>query len=137
VRTVNIQIGDAKFSAALMTDKAPKTCEALTKILPIETEILHTRYSDEAMWVGLDNAPKIDFENHTSYASKGDLLFYAGTLHRSGILLAYGASVFSTKVGVLPGNHFASVMEGVDKLPETGMKLLREGAKTIRIAPEN
>lgn len=129
----NIEIGGMKFVAVAQTEKAPKTCEALTKLTPITGEVMHARYAGEAMFLTMSNPPTIEYENHTSYASKGDILFYPGAIHAKGILVSYGAAMFQSKVGLLAGNHFASITEGLDHLPELGMKLLREGAKPIRI----
>lgn len=135
MQKISIEIGGVKFLAVAQTEKAPKTCEALMKLSPISGEVMHARYAGEGMFFGLENPPTLDYENHTSYASKGDVLFYPGTIHAKGILIAYGAALFQSKVGLLAGNHFASITDGLDRLPEVGMRLLREGAKPILITP--
>jgi hypothetical protein len=132
MRRLNVEIGDVKFSAVAQAN-APKTCEMLTKLLPIEAEIMHSRFAGEAVWFNMKGAPQLDYENHTSYVSRGEMVYYPGSIHGNGILIAYGASVFNSKVGLLAANHFASITDDLDHLAETGMKLLREGAKPIRI----
>ena len=39
---------------------------------------------------------------------------------------------FAGKAGLLAGNHFATVLEGIDRLPELGRKVLWEGAQPLR-----
>jgi Protein of unknown function (DUF3830) len=130
---LNVQIGGMRFSALAQMEKAPKTCEMLMKLLPIEGETMHSRFSGEAIWFNMPGAPQLDYENHTSYLSRGDLLYYPGSIHGQGILLSYGGAIFNSKVGLLAGNHFATITDDLDRLAETGMKLIREGAKPLRI----
>jgi Protein of unknown function (DUF3830) len=133
MRRVNVEIGGSKFSATVHAEKAPKTCEALASLLPIEAEVMHSRFAGEAIFFGMKAAPQLAYENHTSYLSRGEMLYYPGSIHGNGIMIAYGASVFNSKVGLLAGNHFASITDDLDQLAEVGMKLLREGAKPVRI----
>ena len=39
--------------------------------------------------------------------------------------------MFSSKMGQLAGNHFLSVVEGVEQLPEMGRRVLYHGAQDI------
>ena len=63
---------------------------------------------------------ELAFENHTCYPAKGELLYYPGFISVREILIPYGASVFGSKVGLLPGNHFATITEGLDALETLG-----------------
>ena len=47
------------------------------------------------------------------------------------ILLAYGYVNFASKAGQLAGNHFATIVEGNEQLPELGRTFLWEGAQEI------
>ncbi len=132
-----IEIEREKFLAALHEDKAPKTCSALLKALPINGKVIHARWSGEAIWLPLtDEIIQTDFENQTIHPSKGELLFYPGFVSEKEILIPYGSSTFASKAGFLPGNHFASVKDGLNRLAEVGKSVLWEGAKKITITKE-
>jgi hypothetical protein len=109
----------------------------IDSLLPLRAEVMHSRFSGEAMWFSLESASGMEYENHTSFLSRGDLVYYPGTIHKNGILIAYGGSMFMSKVGILAGNHFASITEDLDRLADMGMRLLSEGAKPVRIERED
>ena len=75
----------------------------------------------------------LDFENQTSHPSPGMLLLYPGGISETELLFPYGSTMFSSKVGQLAGNHFATVIEGQEQLPEIGRLTLWEGAQEITI----
>ena len=50
------------------------------------------------------------------------------------ILFPYGACSFSSKVGPLAGNHFATLTSGQQQLREVGRRVLWEGAQEIEIS---
>ncbi|MGH2394829.1 MAG: DUF3830 family protein [Candidatus Limnocylindria bacterium] len=49
------------------------------------------------------------------------------------MLFPYGACSFSSRVGQLAGNHFATVTSGQEQLAEMGRRVLWEGAQDIEI----
>ena len=66
-------------------------------------DVLQARWSGEAAWVPLDQRGLgIEFENHTCYPSKGELLIYPGFISVKEILIPYGPTVFGSKMGHLP-----------------------------------
>jgi len=133
--SIVLEIENEKFTANLHQDKAPKTVEALLRLLPYRSKVIHARFSGEAIWVPLpaDFPLNVPLENQTSYPSKGELLYYPGFVSEKEVLIPYGATVFSSRVGQLPGNHFASIMDGHERLARVGTKVLWEGAKEISI----
>ena len=64
---------------------------------------------------------------------KGELLYYPGGVSEKEILIPYGSTCFASKVGQLPGSHFATIVEGAERLAEMGEKVLWEGAQEISI----
>jgi hypothetical protein len=45
--------GPVEFDARLETDLAPKTCASFVSRLPFESQIVHVRWSGEAVWIPL------------------------------------------------------------------------------------
>ena len=132
---VMLTCGDYQFFARLEEEKAPRTCAIFKKMLPIEDRLIHVRWSGEGMWIPMGDTrwEGLDFENHASYPSKGELLIYPGGISEMEMILAYGGVSFASKVGQLAGNHVLTITEGLDQLYELGRKTLYEGAQNIRI----
>ncbi|HTW69414.1 MAG TPA: DUF3830 family protein [Acetobacteraceae bacterium] len=130
--TISIAAGGFHFSARFEEAAAPKTCAAFRAVLPYRQRIIHVRWSGEACWIPLgDYNFGLGYENHTSYPAPGQILLYPGGISETEILLAYGAVQFASKVGVLAGNHFLTVVDGAENLAALGRKVLWEGAQEI------
>lgn len=128
---VRFTAGGHSFTALTHPD-APKTVAAFLKLLPYREKVIHVRWSGEGVWIPLGEFKLgVDFENHTSYPSVGDLLFYPGGYSETEIILAYGSCCFASKMGQLAGNHFLTVVEGKENLRSLGRKVLLEGAQDI------
>jgi hypothetical protein len=131
---LKLTIGDYVFKAKLHKDKAPETCKLLMEKMPITGKAIQARWSGEAAWLKMDpygvEAPQ---ENATSYPGPGQLLYYPGGVSEKEILIPYGSACFASKFGLLPGNHFATIVEGVELLEEMGERVLWDGAQEIRI----
>ena len=132
---VTIRCGGEQFSAVLEEERAPKTCAIFKKMLPIETQMIHVRWSGEGMWIPMGDTrwEGLDYENHTSYPSKGEMLIYPGGISEMEMILAYGSVHFASKVGQLAGNHFLTITEGLDRLYALGRKCLYDGAQSVLI----
>jgi hypothetical protein len=129
---IKISSGDYKFIAKFELEKAPKTCKRFIELLPYKERIIHVRWSGEAVWIPLGETDLgLGFENHTSHPSPGQILLYPGGYSETEILLPYGDTCFSSKVGQLAGNHFLTIIEGNERLYELGRKVLYEGAHDI------
>jgi len=129
---LKITAGEIFFKARLEEENAPKTCSKFLKLLPFKNKIIHVRWSGEAVWIPLgDLNLGLEYENHTSHPSKGEILIYPGGISETEILIPYGSTCFSSKMGQLAGNHFLTITEGKEKLPELGRKVLWEGAQDI------
>jgi hypothetical protein len=133
---LTIDVGDLRFGARL-EDEAPETVSALRRLLPLESRIIHVRWSGEACWIPFgDLDVGVGPENATSYPAPGELLLYTGRVSETELLLAYGPTSFASKAGALAGNHFATVVEGTEQLREVGRRTLWEGAQPIRVAEQ-
>jgi len=129
-----ITAGGVRLAARFEEAAAPKTCMVLRGLLPIESQIVHVRWSGEAVWVPMGemhlNLPP---ENATCYPSPGQILLYPGGVSETEILIAYGATSFASKAGALAGNHVLTVTDGLEHLRPLGERTLWHGALAIRM----
>ncbi len=129
---VRISAGGRSFAARFEAAAAPRTVARFRGLLPYRERLIHVRWSGEACWIplgGLDLG--LGVENATSYPSPGQVLLYPGGVSETEILIAYGPCQFASKAGVLAGNHFLSIVEGLEELAELGRRVLWGGAQEI------
>jgi hypothetical protein len=120
------------FRARLEENDAPATVAAFRRMLPLESQIIHVRWSGEGGWIPMGDLDLgIGPENATSYPSPGELVLYPGGVSETELLLAYGYVAFASKAGALAGNHFATIVEGQENLRELGRRMLWTGAQEI------
>jgi len=120
----------------LEVENAPQTCAAFLKLLPYRQKLIHARWSGEACWIPLgDFQLGVGYENPTSHPSRGDILFYPGGISETEILFTYGSACFASKAGQLAGNHFLTVVEGMENLAELGRLCLWQGVQDIMFEP--
>lgn len=132
---IQIQAANLIFKAKLESEAAPKTCARFLELLPYNERIIHVRWSGEGCWIPLgDTDLGLGYENATSYPAPGQFILYPGGFSETEILLAYGGVNFASKMGQLAGNHFLTITEGLDQLPELGKKVLWDGAQDIRFS---
>ncbi|MEO8285102.1 MAG: DUF3830 family protein [Chloroflexota bacterium] len=132
MKMLKITVGPFVYTARMEEEAAPLTCEAFSKLLPYKQRIIHCKWSGESCWIPLgDFELGVGFENHTSYPSRGDILFYPGGYSETEILFPYGSCCFASKMGQLAANHFLTLVQGQEQLPEMGRKILWEGALDI------
>ena len=112
--------------------EAPKTCAVFSRLLPYRNKIIHVRWSGEAVWIPLGDLDLgLEYENHTSHPSRGDILIYPGGISETEILFPYGSTRFASKMGQLAGNHFLTIVEGQEHFQALGKMVLWEGAQEI------
>lgn len=130
---LSIRVGDLNFTARWEA-AAPKTRDALRPLLPLRSKLIHCKWSGEGCWIpfGDDKLP-VGYENHTSHPAPGEIIVYTGDLSEGEILFAYGGVTFSSLLGQLAGNHFATITSGNEQLREMGRRVLWEGAQDIVI----
>jgi hypothetical protein len=118
----------------LAIEKAPRTCEFFTSLLPFRQKLVHCRWSGEGCWVPLGDFPSnLPIENATSYPAPGQVIFYPGGYSEAELLVAYGAVRFASKLGQLAGNHFMTITEGLENLAELGRLTLWKGAQDLAV----
>lgn len=130
---LSIRVGDLNFTARWEAD-APLTRDALRRLLPLRSKLIHCKWSGEGCWIPFgDEKLPVGYENHTSHPAPGEIIVYTGDISEGEILIAYGGVTFSSLLGQLAGNHFATIVEGNEQLKEMGRRVLWEGAQDIVI----
>ena len=132
---LTIAVGDdLRFRGKLEWDRAPLTCAVFQRELPLRKKLLQVRWSGEAAWIPFGNQfLGVPFENSTSHPAPGQVLLHPGGISESEILIALGATRFSSKIGQLAGNHFLTLVDGLDQLKELGRRVLWHGAQDVVI----
>lgn len=132
MRKMRITVGPFSFVARMEKEAAPATCAAFRTMLPFRSRIVQARWSGEAAWIPLgDLSLDVGREAATSDPSPGDVLLYPGGISETEILFPYGRARFACKAGNLAGNHFLTLLEGTEQLPELGNLVLWRGAQDI------
>lgn len=132
---VVIRLGAHRFAARFETAAAPQTCAAFLQRLPFISQVIHVRWSGEAVWTPLgDLSIGVASENATTYPHPGEVLWYPGGVSETELLIAYGRTHFASKAGPLAGNHFLTITDGLEQLSEVGRHVLWHGALPLEIA---
>lgn len=133
---IRITAGPYDFLARFEDTDAPATCARFRALLPYRERIIHVRWSGEACWIPLGATEfGLGFENATSYPAPGQILLHPGGVSETEILLGYGAVRFASKVGQLAGNHFLTIVAGLENLAPLGKLTLWSGAQPIVFHP--
>lgn len=129
---LTITAGPYTVRARFEDEAAPKTCAKFRSLLPYRERIIHVRWSGEACWIPLGDLDLgLQHENATSFPAPGHVLLYPGGFSETELLIAYGPCRFASKMGQLAGNHFLTVVEGIEHLHPLGRVTLLEGAQDI------
>ena len=129
---IEITSADFRFVARLEEDAAPQTVAAFRRLLPLHSRMIQARWSGQAVWIPFGELDVgIGPENATCYPAPGELLLYPGGVSETELLFPYGPTSFASKAGPLAGNHFATIVEGADRLQELGERVLWQGAQEI------
>ena len=134
---LELEIGSARFAAALRRDLAPNSCECLLSLLPYRGTVVHARWSGEALWSPLAGAwPAgrcLAPESATCAPKAAEVLLYGGDLSEPELLIAYGTARFAGKTGLLRGNPVLTIADPLAALTELGRSVLWKGAATLQI----
>lgn len=136
--------------ARLLEVEAPRTAEAVWKALPLGGDIFHAKYARNELYTFVPPpGPPIGLENPTITPIPGDLVFFdfhagmlpsatygygadegsAGAERVVDLAVFYGRNnlLLNADVGFVPGNVFATVVEGLDALAQAGNDVWRRG----------
>lgn len=127
--------GFGTYSAELLEEKAPASIEAMRGFLPLDSELMHVRWSGHATWINIDDVelPEIPRENHTVYPSRGDILLYPGYRNEQEILISCGPTCFKSPAGELAGNHVGTLNATVEELVAIEEATLANGVHDVSV----
>ena len=129
---MQVEIAGHIFDAVFETALSPKTCQSFQKHMPFTSQVVHVRWSGEAMWIPLGTRDfEVAYEEATTFPTPGQILLFPQGKSETEILIAYGSCRFASKAGTLAGNHFATITSDLDKLRAIGISTMWEGAKPI------
>jgi uncharacterized protein DUF3830 len=129
---VIVRLGASVLNARLESDSAPRTVDAFVRRLPWQGQLVHARWSGEALWMPLGTTRLFDgFENATSYPAPGHVLWHPAGISEAELLVAYGPTRFASKAGQLAGNHFLTIDADPLELAELGRMALWQGALNV------
>jgi Protein of unknown function (DUF3830) len=135
VSDIVIKAGPFALTARFEREAAPATCARFEGLLPYRERLIHVRWSGEACWIPLGVLDLgLGHENATSFPAPGQILLHPGGVSETEILIAYGAVRFASKVGQLAGNHFLTIVNGLDTLRPLGELVLWHGVQDIEFA---
>jgi Protein of unknown function (DUF3830) len=135
---LHIAIGGRLFAARLQSDLAPQSCKRLTAMLPFRGDVIHARWSGEAIWsppsTVWPNASTLEREHATGHPKPGEVLVFVDYQRSEPeLLIPYGATRFASKAGPLEGNPVLLIEEDLPQLVECGREILMHGAMELRI----
>jgi len=135
--TLIFSIGSERFRARLRRDLAPLSCDYLLGLLPYVGQVIHARWSGEALWAPLAAVVPPDLtlprESATADPTPGQVLLYAGERSVPELYIPYGVNRFACKHGSLEGNLVMSIEDGLERLAGIGPEVLWKGARELRI----
>ncbi len=125
-QTLSLHIGEHTCRLELLRDRAPRTCDALSALLPVASHLVPAKFAgDEVYFMVPGTWPA---ENLVSSVNPGDVGYYPD---RQTVCIFYGTIVPFGSVGV-----FARVSEGLEHLRSMGPDLWRHGPVPMRLAAE-
>lgn len=133
--TLELELEDRTLTAEIYEDEAPESVAAMREFLPLDSELMHVRWSGHATWINIDeiDLPDLPRENHTVYPSRGDILLYPGYRNEQEILVACGSTCFKSPAGELAGNHVATLDATREELRTIEQETLETGMKDITV----
>ena len=126
---------DLVFLAAWEDDKAPKTCAAIRKLLPLMDKLVQARWSGEAAWISIDHLDldRIDFENHNVAASRLPMVSSAS---KEILMVLWPYRIRQQNGSRYPAITSATIMSGLEQLVTvlgTEGRALDAGAQDVEL----
>ncbi|WP_174555149.1 DUF3830 family protein [Actinomadura hibisca] len=152
--TVTLERRGVSCVAELLEKDAPRTCAAVWAALPLAGDAYHAKYARNEVYTMVERfaAEEVGLENPTVTPIPGDVVYFSfsgGMLDRAfkeekgigalpGVIdlaLFYGRNnlLLNGDVGWVPGNVYATVVEGLGPMAEACNDVWRSGAVGERL----
>lgn len=140
--------------AELLDKDAPRTCEAVWRALPLIGDTYHAKYARNEVYTMVERFAEheIGMENTTVTPIPGDVVYFdfpGGMLDRKfkeekgidalpgvvDLAIFYGRNnlLLNGDVGWVPGNVYATIVDGLDQMAEACNDVWRSGAVGERL----
>ena len=156
--TITLSTRGVSCTARLLDDVAPRTCQAVWEALPLAGQVYHGKYARNEIYNLLPAFAQVEpgKENTTVTPIPGDICYFqfdsddignpgygyeasAGVGERRDIIdlaLFYGRNnlLINGDQGWVPGNVFATVVDGLDEMAQACQSIWMDGARGETLA---
>ncbi|MQA93928.1 MAG: DUF3830 family protein [Streptosporangiales bacterium] len=151
--TITLERRGVSCVAELLEKDAPRTCEAVWNALPLGGDAYHAKYARNEVYAMVPRfGEEVGQENPTVTPIPGDVVYFSfsgGMLDRAfkeekgidalpGVIdlaIFYGRNnlLLNGDVGWVPGNVYATIVEGLDRMAEACNDVWRSGGVGERL----
>ncbi|MUN36412.1 DUF3830 family protein [Actinomadura sp. NEAU-AAG5] len=152
--TISLERRGVSCVAELLEKDAPRTCAAVWNALPLGGDAYHAKYARNEVYTMVERfaEDEVGLENPTVTPIPGDVVHFSfpgGMLDRAfkeekgihglpGVIdlaIFYGRNnlLLNGDVGWVPGNVYATIVEGLDRMAEACNDVWRSGAVGERL----
>ncbi len=136
MRRILIEVGDLKLTARLLDEKAPKLCQAIWDILPIEDTVAHAQWSGAMFhtvknnWLDFRVDYPTGMENRGGFQAPGDVVFKPPAKE---LAIAYGDAQFRWVTGNSEVSTVAVIEDDLTELAKLAERMQWDGAKRMSV----
>ena len=135
MRGIELELDGVVARGVLFDDRAPRTCQKVWDLLPIEDRTIQVRWSGAA-WRTEKNYPLRlgEVENPVTVLQAGDLIYYDEPrldLYKIGV--AYGRAAWRDFKGDLRVAHIGALTENLEAFCRASDRILFDGPRPVRI----
>jgi hypothetical protein len=126
------------FTADLLEEQAPETCQAFWDLLPIQQRLGHAKFSGHVIYI----FPGINLERMENSRCvgvlPGEILFNPHVTNRpphpKEVMIVYGPALIRDAFGYAPSNLFARITENVGEIAKIGRRIDEQGREFLKIS---
>ena len=131
MKTLRISFEGLTLASQLLEDKAPKICQALWDILPLEGSVTNVNWGGNMLrlWVNIPEPPEP--ENVSQLQYPGDILFVPGW---NGLRFVYGPAQMRGAAGAHPVPRIGRLVGDLTDFVKLAKRVEWQGAKKMTVA---